>query len=237
MNLIEGSLRWSTGPQTPSPAPQPPPRNPAARRRARPAALGADPLARAAPPRAHPRRTCWRSTSAPLPALRLRRQRCPDRPLRRHHRLRAGRGVRHLQPPARTDRHGAPGLRARRRQPRPSRERRVRRLGAAEGAPPRLRPRACSSMPMLHARNRGVASLLHPCAEREHGDAARSPATPAPRVERDGPESEAWLSLPPDSLARTWTSSWASSAAELDYRLKQQAHQRGATCPNGRTKA
>ena len=53
---------------------------------------------------------------------------------------------------------------------------------------------------MLHARNRGVEHDVHPRAEREHGD-AEARAQRRRDVERDGSESEAWLKLPPDSLA------------------------------------
>ena len=42
-------------------------------------------------------------------------------------------------------------------------------------------------------------------------------------VERDGSESEAWLKLPPDSFASHLDEVLVDRAAELDYRLKQQA--------------
>ena len=129
--------------------------------------LGADPLARPAPPRAHRRPPAGARRALALPALRLRRQRRADPPLCRHARLRARRGVRHLQPPPRADRDGAPGA-----PPTPmprAAARRASEFGVSvlpEGAAPRLRPRACSSTPMLHARNRGVETIfIHALSE------------------------------------------------------------------------
>ena len=80
-----------------------------------------------------------------LPALRLRRQRRPDRPLRRHARLRARRGVRHLQPPPRADRDGASRAPPGRRDARPRGGGRVRRLGAAARRAAAASAGACSS--------------------------------------------------------------------------------------------
>ena len=77
---------------------------------------------------------------------------------------------------------------------------------------------------MLHARNRGVVSIfIHALSEntamlkiaRDAG-ATRSSATV--------PESEAWLTLPPDSIASHLDEFLGERAAELDYRLKHHAH-------------
>jgi len=76
---------------------------------------------------------------------------------------------------------------------------------------------------MLHARNRGVETLfVHALSENIAmlKIARKAGAT----VERSGSESEAWLSLPPDNLITRFNELIESQAAELDYRLKQQAH-------------
>lgn len=72
---------------------------------------------------------------------------------------------------------------------------------------------------VLHARNRGVATLLvHALSENtamlkiaRHAGAS---------VERDGPESEAWLRLPPDTFASHVEQAFEQQAAEFDYQLK-----------------
>jgi ribosomal protein S18 acetylase RimI-like enzyme len=72
---------------------------------------------------------------------------------------------------------------------------------------------------MLHARNRGVDSIfIHALSENTAmlKLARRAGAT----VERDGPESEAWLKLPPDSLASHLDEILVERAAEIDYRMK-----------------
>lgn len=72
---------------------------------------------------------------------------------------------------------------------------------------------------MLHARNRGVDSIfIHALSENTAmlKLARRAGAT----VERDGPESEAWLKLPPDSLASHFDEILVEHAAEIDYRMK-----------------
>jgi GNAT superfamily N-acetyltransferase len=76
----------------------------------------------------------------------------------------------------------------------------------------------------LHARNRGVETLLiHALSEnRAMLKIARSAGA---IVERDGSESEAWLTLPPDSLASHVGELVGQQAAELDYRLKLHARQ------------
>ena len=79
---------------------------------------------------------------------------------------------------------------------------------------------------MLHARNRGVEMLfIHALSENVAmlKIARHAGAT----VERDGSESEAWLKLPPDSLASHVGEMVEQQAAELDYRLKRRARQVG----------
>ena len=50
-------------------------------------------------------------------------------------------------------------------------------------------------------------------------------------IERDGSESEAWLKLPPDSLASHLDQLIVDRAAEFDYRIKQQTHRPEPTEP------
>ena len=72
---------------------------------------------------------------------------------------------------------------------------------------------------VLHARNRGVDSIfIHALSENTAmlKLARRAGAT----VERDGPESEAWLKLPPDSFVSHLDEMLVGRAAELDYRIK-----------------
>ena len=72
---------------------------------------------------------------------------------------------------------------------------------------------------MLHARNRGVESIfIHALSENTAmlKLARRAGAT----VERDGPESEAWLKLPPDSFVSHLDEMLVGRAAELDYQMK-----------------
>ena len=79
---------------------------------------------------------------------------------------------------------------------------------------------------MLHARNRGVEMLfIHALSENVAmlKIARRAGAT----VERDGSESEAWLKLPPDSLASHVGEMVEQQAAEFDYHLKRRARQVG----------
>lgn len=75
---------------------------------------------------------------------------------------------------------------------------------------------------MMHARNRGIESLLiHALSENAAmlKIARRAGAT----VQRDGSESQAWLKLPPDTLASQVEELVETHAAELNYQLKQQA--------------
>ncbi|MEP6739557.1 MAG: GNAT family N-acetyltransferase [Caldimonas sp.] len=75
---------------------------------------------------------------------------------------------------------------------------------------------------MLHARNRGVQTIfIH--ALSENTAMLRIARTAGATVERDGPESEARLKLPPDSLASHLDEMVGVRAAELDYRLKLHA--------------
>ncbi len=77
---------------------------------------------------------------------------------------------------------------------------------------------------VLHARNRGVETLfIHALSEnRAMLKIARNAGA---TVERDGSESEAWLKLPPDTLASHVGELMEHQAAELDYRFKLHARQ------------
>ena len=75
---------------------------------------------------------------------------------------------------------------------------------------------------VLHARNRGVQSIfIHALSENTAmlKLARRAGAT----VERDGPESEAWLKLSPDSFVSHLDEMLVGRAAELDYQMKLHA--------------
>ena len=77
---------------------------------------------------------------------------------------------------------------------------------------------------VLHARNRGVESIfIH--ALSENTAMLKIARDAGATVERDGPESEAWLKLPADSFASHLDQFLGDSAAEIDYRLKRRAHQ------------
>jgi len=76
---------------------------------------------------------------------------------------------------------------------------------------------------MLHARNRGVVSIfIH--ALSENTAMLKIARDAGATVHRDGPETEAWLALPPDSIASHLDEFLGERAAELDYRLKHHAH-------------
>ena len=76
---------------------------------------------------------------------------------------------------------------------------------------------------MLHARNRGLDTLfIH--ALSENTAMLRIARKAGARVERDGSETDAYLKLPHDTLASKVEQWVGDGAAELDYRLKQQAH-------------
>ena len=77
---------------------------------------------------------------------------------------------------------------------------------------------------MLHARNRGVQTLfIH--ALSENVAMLKIARNAGATVERSGSESEAWLRLPPDTLASHVGELVEHQAAELDYRLKVHARQ------------
>ena len=77
---------------------------------------------------------------------------------------------------------------------------------------------------MLHARNRGVQTLfIH--ALSENVAMLKIARNAGATVERSGSESEAWLRLPPDTLASHVDELVEHQAAELDYRLKRHARQ------------
>jgi GNAT superfamily N-acetyltransferase len=77
---------------------------------------------------------------------------------------------------------------------------------------------------MLHARNRGIVSIfIH--ALSENTAMLKIVRDAGATVHRDGSESEAWLALPPDSIASHLDEFLGERAAELDYRLKHHAHQ------------
>ncbi|MGH8796664.1 MAG: GNAT family N-acetyltransferase [Caldimonas sp.] len=79
---------------------------------------------------------------------------------------------------------------------------------------------------MLHARNRGVSALfIH--ALSENTAMLKIARDAGARVRREGSETEAWLELPPDTFASHLDELVGERAAELDYRLKAQAHQIG----------
>jgi GNAT superfamily N-acetyltransferase len=74
----------------------------------------------------------------------------------------------------------------------------------------------------LHARNRGIDSLLvH--ALSENTAMLRICRNAGARVERDGPESQAWVKLAPENLVSRVEALVEDTAADLDYRLKRQA--------------
>ena len=75
---------------------------------------------------------------------------------------------------------------------------------------------------MLHARNRGVQTLMiH--ALSENVAMLKIARAAGATVERDGAESEARLKLPPDTFASHVGELVGQQAAELNYRLKVQA--------------
>lgn len=75
----------------------------------------------------------------------------------------------------------------------------------------------------LHARNRNVETLfIH--ALSENMAMLRIARQAGALVERDGSESEAWLKLPPDTIATQLEAAVEEQAAELDYQFKVQAH-------------
>ena len=76
---------------------------------------------------------------------------------------------------------------------------------------------------MLHTRNRGLGTLfIH--ALSENTAMLRIARKAGATVERAGSESDAYLKLPHDTLASKVEQWVGEGAAEIDYRLKQQAH-------------
>jgi RimJ/RimL family protein N-acetyltransferase len=76
---------------------------------------------------------------------------------------------------------------------------------------------------ILHARNRGIQTLFVQALS-ENTAMLKIARNAGAKVVREGPESEACLDLPPDSLATQVGEMVEGQAAEWDYRLKAQAH-------------
>lgn len=75
---------------------------------------------------------------------------------------------------------------------------------------------------MLHARNQGLDTLyIH--ALSENTAMLRIARKAGAKVERDGSESDAYLRLPPETLASQMEQWVGEGAAALDYRMKQGA--------------
>ena len=77
---------------------------------------------------------------------------------------------------------------------------------------------------MLHARNRGVQTLLI-YALSENTAMLKIARNAGATIDRMGPESEALLKLPPDTLGSHMGELLEQQAAELDYRFKRHARQ------------
>jgi GNAT superfamily N-acetyltransferase len=77
---------------------------------------------------------------------------------------------------------------------------------------------------MLHARNRGVETLfIH--ALSENTAMLKIARNAGATVVREGSESDAWVKLPPDTLASHVGELVGQQVAELDYRLKMHTRQ------------
>jgi len=75
----------------------------------------------------------------------------------------------------------------------------------------------------LHARNRGIDTLLvH--ALSENTAMLRITRNAGASIVRDGPESQAWVKLAPENLVSHVEEIVEDRVADLDYRLKVQAH-------------
>lgn len=75
---------------------------------------------------------------------------------------------------------------------------------------------------VLHARNRGCERLfIH--ALSENAAMLKIARNAGAAVERDGPEAEAWLKLPPDSISSQVGELVGHQVAEFDYQLKLHA--------------
>lgn len=76
---------------------------------------------------------------------------------------------------------------------------------------------------VLHARNRGCQRLfIH--ALSENTAMLKIARNAGATVHRDGPESEAWLTLPPDNMSSQFGGIVGQQFAEFDYQLKVHAH-------------
>jgi len=76
---------------------------------------------------------------------------------------------------------------------------------------------------MLHARNRHVETMfIH--ALSENTAMLKLARNAGATIGRDGSESEAWLKLPPDSIASHLDELLGERVAELDYRMKEHSH-------------
>lgn len=75
---------------------------------------------------------------------------------------------------------------------------------------------------ILHARNRGIDTLFIQALS-ENTAMLKIARNAGASVVREGPESEAFLDLPPDNLATQVGEMVEGQAAEWDYRLKAQA--------------
>ena len=79
---------------------------------------------------------------------------------------------------------------------------------------------------MLHARNRRVGAMfIH--ALSENTAMLKIARNAGATVRREGSETEAWLELPPDSLASHLDELVETHAAEIDYRLKAHLREVG----------
>lgn len=74
----------------------------------------------------------------------------------------------------------------------------------------------------LHARNRHVDTLLVNALS-ENTAMLRIARNAGARIERDGPESQAWVRLAPDNLVSHVEALVEERAADVDYGLKRQA--------------
>lgn len=84
---------------------------------------------------------------------------------------------------------------------------------------------------MLHARNRHVETMfIH--ALSENTAMLKLARAAGATIEREGSESEAWLTLPRDSIASHLDELLGDRVAELDYRMKQHSH-RPDVAPTG----
>jgi len=76
---------------------------------------------------------------------------------------------------------------------------------------------------ILHARNRGIGALfIH--ALSENTPMLKIAMSAGAKVRREGSETEAWLELPPDTIASHLDELVGTHAAELDYRVKAYRH-------------